>query len=158
MKKLLVILAALIYFAPIEALAHSDRELGPNGGRILELSSNQSLHGEVTLTNGMFHVAILDKEMKPVSLKEQTLTVSGGSRLNPQKPVVKKEGDRFVFPELKGDNYLLVFQFKEHPQAKTVTARFEYDASKCPACKKGEWLCDCGVKGKREKEKGAAAK
>src|SRR5688572_18992051 len=46
------------------AFGHSDNESGPNGGRILEFSKNQSLHGEVTLTNGMFHVAVLDKNMK----------------------------------------------------------------------------------------------
>ena len=50
------------------ALAHGDVELGPNGGRLLEFSKNESMHGEVTLKDGKFHIAILDKDQKPVAL------------------------------------------------------------------------------------------
>ena len=153
MKKLLMALSAILLLNMTQAFAHSDHELGPNGGRILEFSKNQSIHGEVTLTNGMFHVAILDKDMKPMELKDQTLTVTGGPRNAPQKPKVEKQGQQFGFPELKGDNYLLVFQFKENTKAKPITARFEYYAAKCGTCKKGEWLCDCGLKAKAQKEK-----
>jgi hypothetical protein len=138
--------AAMLITMP--AFAHSENEIGPNGGKILEFSKNQSLHGEVTLTNGTFYVAVLDKDMKPVALSDQSLTVTGGDRKNPEKPKVEKQGNHFVFPALKGDSYLLVLQFKESAKAKPITARFEFDDAKCGSCKKQEWLCDCGRKKK----------
>lgn len=132
--------------ASVSTFAHSDKEIGPHGGRILEFSTNQTLHGEVTLTNGTFHVAVLDKEMKPLPLKEQSLVVTGGTRSNPEKPKVEKRGNHFTFPALKGDSYMLVFQFQEDAAAKPIIARFEFDKATCPTCKKGEWLCDCHLK------------
>jgi hypothetical protein len=149
MKTRMLSVIATLMLAITPALAHSDHELGPNGGRILEFSKDQSLHGEVTLTNGMFRVAVLDKNMKPVALTDQSLVVTGGSRSKPEKPKIERQGDRFVFPALTGDSYLLVFQFKENSKAKTITARFEYDASVCGGCQRAEWLCDCGKKTKK---------
>lgn len=145
MKTKLVTLAAALLLGAASVFAHGDAEIGPNGGRIVEFSTNETLHGEVTLKDGKFHVALLDKDMKPVELKDQTLAVTGGDRSNPQKPAVEKKDGRFVFPALKGDHYLLVLQFKDEPSAKAITARFEYDASVCSACKSQEWLCKCAT-------------
>lgn len=143
--KLLTLVAALLLGLTSSAFAHGGAELGPNGGRIVEFSTNETLHGEVTLKEGKFHIAVLDKDMKPVELKDQTLAVTGGDRSNPQKPAVEKKDGRFVFPALNGDHYLLVLQFKDSPSAKAITARFEYDASVCSACKSQEWLCKCAA-------------
>ncbi len=153
MKTSLLALAAALLLGVSNALAHSGVELGPNGGRILEFSTNETLHGEVTLKEGKFHVALLDKAMKPVALKDQVLIVTGGDRANPEKPTVEKAGDHFVFPALKGESYLLVVQFKEKPSTKFITARFEYDAAICSACKNAEWLCKCGEKDKKDDKK-----
>lgn len=146
MKTTLLTLIAALSLGVTSAFGHGDVELGPNGGRILEFSTNETIHGEVTLKDGKFHVAVLDKDMKPVALKDQTLVVTGGDRSKPEKPKVEKSGDHFVFPSLKGDSYLLVVQFKEKPSTKLITARFEYDATICSTCKNGEWLCKCGEK------------
>lgn len=148
-----MILAAAFLLTAIQALAHSDKEVGPSGGRILEFSTNQTLHGEVTLTNGIFYVALLDKNMKPVPLAEQSLAVTGGSRSNPETPKVEKRAHHFTFPALKGDSYLLVFQYKDNLLAKPITARFEFDSAICSGCKKGEWLCDCHLKAKEADKK-----
>ena len=43
------------------ALAHGDVELGPHGGRILEFSKNESMHGEVLVKDNHFQIALLDK-------------------------------------------------------------------------------------------------
>lgn len=145
MKASLLTLATVLLLGVTRAHAHGGVALGPNGGRLLEFSENETLHGEVTLTNGFFHVALLDKALKPVELKEQSLTVTGGDRQKPQKPEVRKEGNHFVFPALKGDEYLLVLQFKEKPSARAVTARFGFDAATCSACKHPEWLCKCAA-------------
>jgi hypothetical protein len=146
MKTSLLTLAASLLLGITSAFAHGDVELGPNGGRIVKFNTNETLHGEVTLKDGKFHVALLDKDKKSVALAEQSLTVTGGDRSNPQRPAVEKKDGQFVFPALKGDSYLLVLQFKEKPSAKAFTARFEYDAAICSACKNAEWLCKCGEK------------
>jgi len=127
----------------LQAWGHGGVPLGPNSGRLLELSKNHSVQGELTLTNGVFRVALLDEKMKPIALGEQTLLVTGGDRNKPQKPVVSREGNYFTFPALKGSEYLLVLQFRENAQARVVTARLTYDASICSACKHPEWLCSC---------------
>lgn len=126
------------------AFGHADIELGPNGGRILEFSKDETMHGEVTVKDGKFHVALLDKEMKPVALTDQKLTVTSGDRNNPEKLTVEKQGDQFVAPTVK-DGQWVIFQFRPTPNAKPVTARFQYDTSTCGECKKAEWLCACSA-------------
>lgn len=143
MKIRLLTLTAALLVGLTQALGHGGVELGPNGGRIVEFSQDETMHGEVLLKDGKFTVTLLDKDMKPVELKDQSLTVTGGSRSNPEKPAVTKEHGHFVFPALKGDDYELVLRFRESPAAKPVTARFTYDAATCTACKNPEWLCKC---------------
>lgn len=145
MKTSLLTLAAVLMLGAAPTFAHEGVEIGPNKGRIVEFSKDETLHGEVTLVDGVFHVAVLDKDKKPVELKDQSLTVTGGDRSKPEKPEVKKEGSHFVFKALKGDEYDLVLRFKPAPDAKAVTAKFTYDATQCSACKNPEWLCICGA-------------
>jgi len=144
LKQFLLTLAAALLLGVAHAHAHGDIELGPNGGLLLEFSENQTLHGEVTLTNGVFRVALLDQDRKPVALAGQTLTVTGGDRNRPARPEVKQEGNHFTFPALQGDQYLLVLQFRPKPDQRPVTARFTFDATLCGDCRKQEWLCACG--------------
>lgn len=125
-------------------LAHEGVELGPNGGRILEFSKNETMHGEVTLRDGKFHVALLDKDMKPVTVSEQSLTVTAGDRSHPQKLAVEKTTQDFVFPKVDAGQWLIV-QYKEKPETKAITARFEYNTEICSECKAEEWLCKCNA-------------
>ena len=134
------------------AFAHGDIEIGPNGGRILEFSKNQTVHGEVILKGGKFQIAVLDKDMKPVALAEQTLTASGGPTGKAEKLAVEKTGDRFVLPLLKSGDWLIV-QFKENAKAKAVTARLQYDTNPCPKCKGPEWLCACAAEEAKKAKK-----
>jgi hypothetical protein len=117
-------------------------ELGPNGGRLLEFSKNETMQGEVTVKDGKFHIAVLDKDQKPVALSEQTLTANGGPSGKPEKLTVEKEGDHFVVPTVKPGEWLIV-QFKENAKAKAVTARLHYDTAICSKCKAEEWICKC---------------
>jgi hypothetical protein len=157
MKTSLLTLAALLMLGAGRTFAHEGVEIGPNKGRIIEFSKDETLHGEVTLVDGVFHVAVLDKDKKPVELKDQSLTVSGGDRSKPEKPEVKKEGSHFVFKALQGDEYDLVLRFKAAPDAKAVTAKFTYDATQCSACKKPEWLCVCGTGEEKDAKTGKHA-
>jgi hypothetical protein len=143
MKTSLLTLAAVLLLGLTRALAHGGVELGPNGGRILEFSKNDTMHGEVTAKDGYFHIALLDRDMKPVELKDQTLTATTGDRKNPEKLAVEKKDGKFVVPMQKGEDFLTVFQFRETANAKPVVARLQYDAVICSACKNAEWLCKC---------------
>ena len=121
---------------------HEGVELGPNKGRILEFSKDETMHGEVIVKGDQFHIALFDKDMKPVAMAEQTLTATTGERDKPVKLVVEKDAKGFVVPIVKEGDWLIL-QYKDAPNAKSVTARLEYNTSECEACKKAEWLCEC---------------
>lgn len=122
--------------------AHEGVELGPNGGRILEFSKNETMHGEVVVKGDRFHIALLDKKMKPAPMAAQTLTAVTGDRSKPVKLEVTKDGKGFLVPVVKSGEWLIL-QFKENPGAKAITARFNYNTATCGECKKPEWLCAC---------------
>ena len=132
-------------------IAHSDVEIGPNGGRVLEFSTNQTVHGEVVEKEGMFYVGLLDKDMKPMPIEKQTLTATTGDRSKPEKLKVETKDGKFVVPIQKGGDHWTIFQFRETPDAKPVTARLHYIAKKCSECDKPDWLCECLMKGKQKK-------
>ena len=143
MKSNLLSILAVLALGLTSTFGHEGVELGPNGGRILELSKNETVHGEVIAKDGFFHIALLDMKMKPVELKDQTLTATTGDRKKPEKLAVEKKDGKFVVPMQKGDEFLTVFQFRDSPSARPVTARLTYDATLCSACKNAEWLCKC---------------
>jgi hypothetical protein len=131
------------------AIAHDIAEIGPNGGRILEFSKNGTMHGEITVQGDKFHIALLDKDMKPVKVDEQSLTASDANRENPRKLEVSKDDKGFTIPLVNVGEWLIV-QFKLTPKAKAITARMEYNITKCGECKKPEWLCSCGSKNEKK--------
>ena len=133
-------------------IAHSDVEIGPNGGRVLEFSTNQTVHGEVVEKDGMFHIALLDKEMKPMPIEKQTLTATTGDRNKPEKLAIETKDGKFVVPIQKGGDHWTIFQFRETPEAKPVTARLRYIAKACAECSKPDWLCECAMKDKPKKK------
>ncbi len=139
------LLLILVLMASLSrAWAHSGVPLGPHGGRLLQFSKDDSIHGELTLTNGVFHVLLLDRQNKPMPVDQQVLAVTGGDRNHASKPAVGRETNGFSFPALPGEEYPLVFQFRSTPNAKPVTVRMVYDAAICSACKQPEWRCQCG--------------
>jgi hypothetical protein len=142
MKSIALTILAVLSLGVTRLFAHGGVELGPNGGRILEFSKNETMHGEVTVKNGKFHIAVLDKDMKPVKVDKQSLTATGGNREKPEKLAVEKVEGGFVLPVVKDGDWLIV-QFKEDAKAKAVTARMQYDTGECEKCKAPEWLCKC---------------
>ena len=138
--KLLTLLSILTL--SVAAFGHGGIEIGPNGGRILEFSKNETMHGEVTAKDGKFRIEVLDKDMKPVALTEQVLTAITGDRNKPEKLTVTKDGKYFVVPMVKVGDWLIL-QFKENAKAKAITARMEYDTKTCEKCDSPEWICKC---------------
>lgn len=149
--------ALLLALTTALSFGHGGVELGPNKGRILEFSTNESMHGEVTVKDGKFHIAVLDKDMKPVAVAEQTLTATGGTRTKPVKLEVTKAADGFTLPLVKDGEWLIV-QYKETAKSKAITARLHYDTSNCDGCQKAEWLCECKKAEEPKTEKPAADK
>jgi hypothetical protein len=139
MKTKLILLVTLITSL---AFAHEGVELGPNGGRILEFSDNETMHGEVTVKSDQFHIALLDKDMKPVAVNQQSLTAMTGDRAKPAKLEVTKDAKGFLIPVVKPGEWL-VLRYKETADSKAITARFEYNTATCEECKNAEWLCKC---------------
>lgn len=140
----------ILTFITAIAFAHEGVELGPNGGRILEFSKNETMHGEVTVADGKFHIAVLDKNMKQAVMKEQTLTAITGDREKPVRLEVTKTAKGFAIPIVKTGEWLIV-QYKETPKSKAVTARMEYNTANCDGCGSPEWLCKCKPEKKQEK-------
>lgn len=135
---ILLLLSLITSLAP----AHEGVELGPNGGRILEFSKNETLHGEVTVKAGQFHIALLDKDMKPVALDKQILTAITGDRAKPVPLAVTQDTKGFVIPLVKSGEWLIL-RYKHDASAKIITARFMFDPDTCEGCQNPEWLCKC---------------
>jgi hypothetical protein len=124
------------------AFGHAGIELGPNKGRIVEFSNDETMHGEVIEKEGKLHIALLDKDMKPVKIEAQALTATAGQRNNPTKLEVIVQNDAFTLAApAEGD--WLILQFKASADAKAVTARLHYDTKKCEPCSNPEWRCGC---------------
>lgn len=135
-----IVFMLLTAISPV--LAHEGIELGPNKGRILELSTDESLHAEINEKDGKITVALLDHDMKPVKLDKQELTATGGTREAPEKLAIKTEGDTFTFAAPPAGQWV-IFQFKTDAAAKAITARLHYNTSICEPCKQPEWRCAC---------------
>lgn len=130
------------------ALAHEGVELGPNKGRILEFSTNETMHGEVTEKEGKLHIALLDKDMKPVKPEAHSVTATAGTRQAPVKLEITKDETGFTVPAPKEGEWIIM-QYKETESGKTITARLLYDTTVCGPCEKPEWRCACGEKEKK---------
>jgi hypothetical protein len=152
-KKLTAILLAL---TTAFAFGHGGVELGPNKGRLLEFSKDESMHGEVTVKDGKFSVALLDKDLKPVKVEAQALTATSAAsdRGKAAKVEVTKTADGFSLPVVKEGSWLIL-QYKATPKSKAVTARFQYDTGNCEGCDKPEWLCECKPHDEKTEEKGS---
>ena len=127
------------------AFGHEGIELGPNKGRILEFSTNETMHGEVTAKEGKLHIALLDKDMKPVKVDAQTLTATAGTRDKPVKLEATKTESGFTLTAPQ-DGEWLILQYKESGTAKPITARLHYNLKICDPCSNPEWICACGEK------------
>lgn len=125
------------------SFGHEGIELGPNKGRIVEFSDNETMHGEVTVKDGKLLVALLDKDMKPVKVEAQALVATAGTREKPAKLEVAKDAAGFTLP-VPGEDEWLILQFKVDAAAKPFTARLHYNTKNCEPCGQPEWRCACG--------------
>jgi hypothetical protein len=139
------LIAAIIALATGSVFAHEGIELGPNKGRILEFSTNETMHGEVTEKDGKLHIAVLDKDMKPVEVQAQSLAATAGDRSKPVKLEVTTTATGFVLPA-PGAGEWLILQYKETATSKPIIARLHFITKTCAPCANPEWRCACGGK------------
>lgn len=126
------------------ALAHEGIELGPNKGRILEFSTNESMHGEVTEKDGKLHIALLDKDMKLVKPDSHSITATAGTRDKPIKMEITRDDTGFTLAAPNAGDWIIL-QYKEAADSKTITARLHYDTKVCAPCSNPEWRCACAA-------------
>ncbi len=139
------IILALFALTSSLVCAHEGIELGPNKGRIVEFSTDETMHGEITLKDGKLHIALLDREMKPVKIAGHTLSATAGTRTKPQKLETTADDAGFTLPT-PGEDEWLILQYKETPETKTITARIQFNTDTCAPCSMPEWRCACAVK------------
>lgn len=140
-----ILLITLLSLTAGFAFGHGDIELGPNKGHILEFSTNETMHGEVTEKDGKLFIAVLDKDMKPVALAAQEITATAGTRDKPVKIEVTKDASAFSFTAPKAGEWIIL-QYKETADAKAIVARLHYDTKVCAPCGNPEWRCACPPK------------
>ncbi len=133
---------------------HAKKIAGPNGGRVL---TGVEPHLEFFVTKDRkVKITAVDDDGKAVSLGEQTVTVTGGSRSKPTRMKFAKDGDSLIsdkaFPE--GNNLPVVVQIKAKPDAKTVIEKFSLNLSDCPGCDFLEYACTCDHGGDEEGHEG----
>jgi len=143
--KLTTIILTLSALTASLVYAHEGIELGPNKGRIIEFSTDETMHGEITLKDGKLHIALLDREMKPVKIAAHTLSATAGTRAKPQKLETTPDDAGFSLPT-PGEDEWLILQYKETPETKTITARIQFNTDTCTPCSMPEWRCACSAK------------
>lgn len=95
--------------------AHEHVEIGPNQGRILEFSKDESIHGEVIAKGGKLQILLLDHAMKPVAREHQTITATTGTRQKPRKLTLQKSDQGYVI-DAPEDGQWLILQFRKSPR------------------------------------------
>lgn len=127
------------------AMAAEPVELGPKGGRLLALNPERSGYAEVTSENNSFYIELLDRDLKPVVIDQQTLTAVGGERRSPQRLPVETRDNRFVTPVPAGEEVWMLLQIKPSAGARKFRVRFHHDLKPCDTCKQPSWLCSCAA-------------
>jgi hypothetical protein len=141
MKRLCSLLLA--FCASATAFAHGDVELGPNKGRLLQVTPDKKVWAEATLRGDAFHLALLDEAKQPLPVGAATLTALTADRRNPQTLAVTTVADGFTVAKPAGEKFFLILSYKAAPEAKSAVFRLPYDGRNCGDCQKAEWLCAC---------------
>lgn len=124
---------------------HADKpaKAAPNGGRVLH---SVEPHLEFFVTDDRkVRITAIDDDYKPIDIGKVTVTVTGGSRANPTRMRFATDGRSLIsdkaFPE--GNDFPIVVQIKNSPEAKTVIEKFHLNLVDCPTCEYKEYACIC---------------
>ncbi|MBS0657221.1 MAG: hypothetical protein JSR82_03115 [Verrucomicrobia bacterium] len=146
-KRILSALAILAMAANV--FAHGDVEIGPNGGRVVDLG-DKAPSAEVTLQGSNFVISLYDEgAKKTVPATAQTLSIvhkESGKKLEP-----KLVDGKWTVAKPDGKEFWLILTLKDDASAKGRTGRLHYDEAVCGDCKSPEWICKCAQQKKAKK-------
>jgi len=147
---ILAIAAALLTSITLQAAeeghghSHEKKIPGPNGGRIMTAIEP---HAEFLVTEDRkVQITFLNDALKPVASAEQIVNVTTGERSAPVKMTFTQSGESLISEQFvpEGNNFPVVVQIKNTPDAKTAVERFTLNLTKCPGCDLPEYACTCG--------------
>lgn len=146
-KHLLTILTtALLVLSAHAGPGHghgSEREAGPNGGRVL---TTIDPHAEFLVTpDRKVQITFLGEDGKAIASAGQIITVTTGDRQAPTKLTFIAEDGKFLSEQKipEGNDLPTVVQIKTAPDAKAAVERFNLNLANCSGCKLPEYACTC---------------
>lgn len=122
---------------------HAKKVAGPNGGLVITAVEP---HCELLVTpERKLKITFLGSDNKPATLKDQSVTATGGDRAKPTKFTFVKADGALVSEQAlpAGESIPLILQIKIAPEAKAVTKRLALNLANCPGCKLAEYACTC---------------
>jgi hypothetical protein len=135
--------ALMITIGILFAADEHKAEVGPKGGRILEV---EPIHAEFFVEKDRkISITFYDDKMKPIAATDQVVTTIAEAPEGKAKLEFEKKGDILISKtELpKGDGYQVVVQIKIKPDAKPQNFRIKLDLEECGGCKRAEYACAC---------------
>ncbi|MBS0658578.1 MAG: hypothetical protein JSR82_10090 [Verrucomicrobia bacterium] len=150
MKKRILSALAVLALTATAAFAHGDVEIGPNGGRVVDLGS-KAPSAEVVLQGTNFVISLYDEAAKKSvpATAAQTLSIvhkESGKKLEP-----KLVDGKWTVAKPDGKEFWLILTLKDDAAAKGRTGRLHYDEAVCGDCKNPEWICKCAEQKKAKK-------
>lgn len=135
--KLRTLITAVAIAVGSSSLAHEAVTIGPNGGRVIYLDSTAIPNVEVFVNaEGHAEISLLDKDRKPIALRDHSITVTAGPRAEAKKMTTEKKGTKFVSAKVPdGAPYTIILQLKDAPADKSLLARLNYDPTPAAAGK-----------------------
>ena len=145
MKTRVALIALSLIASLLTAIAAEKKvEVGPNGGRLLEMASPKAEF--LVEKDHSVKISFFDAALKPVAVTGQHVTVIAHAKSGKAKLEFEKKGDVLVsktkLPE--GDGYPVVVLFKQDAEAKPQNFRFGLELHNCGGCKRAEYACTCG--------------
>lgn len=149
MKKHILSALAILALAATTAFAHGDVEIGPNGGRVVDLG-DKAPSAEVVLQGGNFVISLYDEgAKKTVPATAQSLSIvhkESGKKLE-----AKLADGKWTVAKPDGKDFWLILTLKDDAKSKGRTGRLHYDEAICGDCKSPEWICKCAEQKKAKK-------
>ena len=142
MKKTLIV-TLLAGLGLLNLTSAAEKQAGPKGGKLYPLKD-----GFIEFFVGpdrKVEVLVYDSDQKPAAVGDRELTITAGSRENPEKLAVEKTDKTFVTTNAlpKGDGYPIILQLRDNANSKPQTFRISYLEEICSGCNLPEYACTC---------------
>lgn len=138
------LIATLLTLATLTSPAWTaENQAGPKGGKLFPLSDG--FLEFFVRSDRTAEVVVYDASRQQVPVGDRELSITAGSRENPQKLTVTKTEAAFVTSDTlpAGDGYPIVLQLRESANSKTQTFRIRYLEEICAGCNLPEYACIC---------------